>query len=367
MLTSSALLGAAALGSYALAQSPPSYRQTCQVPSSFAASNGTANDSPAIAAAFARCAQGGVVSFAEGVSYNVFSPVTATNLSNVTIEMFGNLHLPQNITYIQTLFNSTTYATGSSNLYWFALAGPGIKYIGTPNITTGWIYSYGQAWWDANLYPGTGLAGRPHLISFNTSNGRMQHFKSRKPIAWNVQLTGSHIEVSDTIIDAYSTTGSFPFNTDGFDVTGTDISITNSVIYNGDDAIAVQSGSHNVIFQGGTIGYQSHGMSIGSLGQNQGSFANVSNIVFDNINVVDAVYAARFKSWKGGQGLAKHVTWSNMVSIFRKGPSSCDGVKPSHIMAMASQESFTFSGTFGLLSMLRISFPTPLTSCLPKG
>jgi polygalacturonase len=60
---------------------------------------------------------------------------------------------------------------------------------------------------------------------------------------------GDNIEVSDSIIDAYSTSGSFPFNTDGFDVTGTNIKITNSVIFNGDDAIAVQSGSHNVLLK----------------------------------------------------------------------------------------------------------------------
>ena len=53
-------------------------------------------------------------------------------------------------------------------------------------------------------------------------------------------------------------------------------------------------------------------MSIGSLGQNQASFANVSNITFDDITVISGVYAARFKSWVGGQGLAQGITWSNM-------------------------------------------------------
>jgi len=294
------------------AQSVPGYQQTCNVPSSYASSNGTADDTPAIAAAFAECSNGGTVAFAEGVSYNVFTPVNASGLSNVTILQYGNLHLPQNITYVQALYNTTLNQTGAANLYWFTFAGSGIQYEGTPNVTTGWINSYGQAWWDANLYPGTGLDGRPHLLSFNVHNGSMKHFKSRKPIAWNVALAGSNITISDTIIDAFSTTGSFPFNTDGFDVSGTDITITNSVIYNGDDAIAVGTGSHNILFQGGTIGYQTHGMSIGSLGQNQAQYANVSNVTFDDITVVNGVYGSRFKSWEGGQGLAKNVTWSNI-------------------------------------------------------
>lgn len=298
------------LASSTFAQSA-SGQQRCVVPSAFTSSDGTANDSPAISAAFQKCANNGIVSFELGADYNVFTPVVADNLNNVTIEMLGNLHLPQNITYMQQLYNQST-TEDDDDLFWFTLSGPGIQYIGTPNVTTGWIYSYGQAWWDANPTNGTGLDGRPHLVSFNTTGGGMQHFKSRKPIAWGVQVSGSNIRIEDTVIDAFSTSGSFPFNTDGFDVGATDVQILNSVIFNGDDAIAVQSGSHTVLFRGGTIGYQSHGMSIGSLGQDQSEFANVSDILFDDITVVDAVYAARFKSWQGGQGLARNISWTNM-------------------------------------------------------
>lgn len=296
----------------ALGKAPPAYRRHCVVPSNFASSDGTANDAPAIAKAFAQCADGGVVTFSLGVDYYVATPISATNLTGVTIEMYGNLHLPQNVTQMQALYNATTAPTNATSLTWFTFSGPGIMYVGTSNVTTGWIYSYGQAWWDANPVNGTGINGRPHLMAFNTTNGGMQHFKSSKPIGWNVSLKGTNVTVQDSVIDAYSTSGSFPFNTDGFDVTGTNIKILNSVIYNGDDAIAVQAGSHNILFQGGTIGYQSHGMSIGSLGQNQASFANVTNIHFDDITVINAVYAARFKSWQGGQGLAKNVSWTNI-------------------------------------------------------
>lgn len=149
-------------------------------------------------------------------------------------------------------------------------------------------------------------------MSFSAEDSTIQHFKSLKPIAWNVRLEGSNITVSDTIIEATSSTESFPFNTDGFDIGGTDISILNSVIYNGDDAIAVGSGSHNILFSGGTIGYQTHGMSIGSLGKDPTDFANVTDVRFEDITVVNGVYAARFKSWLGGQGLAKNISWSNV-------------------------------------------------------
>lgn len=116
---------------------------TCTVPSKYAASNGTEDDSPAINAAFAKCAHDGVILFSEGTDYAVLTPITA-KLSNVEIRMGGNLHLPKNLTYVQEYYNTTV---GSGNLYWFTFAGDQVHYIGTPNVTTGWINSYGQAWW----------------------------------------------------------------------------------------------------------------------------------------------------------------------------------------------------------------------------
>ena len=200
--------------SFASSASSPSRSKTCVIPSKYSSSNGTADDSPAIITVLAECSSNAVITFSDGVDYNVFQPMLVKNLSNVEIQLYGNLHLPQNISAVQTLVNAS-----SGTLYWFTFSGPSIDLVGTSNITNGWINSYGQAWWDANSVNGTGTAARPHLMSFNTTNGSIQHYKSRKPIAWNVQLLGENITVTDTIIDAYSTSGSFPFNTDGFDVT----------------------------------------------------------------------------------------------------------------------------------------------------
>lgn len=202
--------------------------------------------------------------------------------------------------------------TNATSLYWFDFKGQGINWIGSTNITTGWIECYGQAWWDTNPPNGTGAIARPHLMHYNTSNAIMQNMKIHNTIAWGVVVNGENLTISDTFIDIYSNSSGFPFNTDGFNVKGNNISILDSTIFNGDDAIAVQSGSYNILFKGGTIGYASHGLSIGSLGQDQSKFAEVENVTFDDITVVDAVYAARFKSWIGGQGLARNLTWKNI-------------------------------------------------------
>ena len=64
-------------------------------------SNGTSDDSVAAAAAFADCSNDAVIIFSPSVEYNIYSPLIATNLSNVEISVQGNLHLPQSLTAVQ--------------------------------------------------------------------------------------------------------------------------------------------------------------------------------------------------------------------------------------------------------------------------
>jgi hypothetical protein len=141
------------------------------------------------------------------------------------------------------------------------LKGSNIHYTGSENINNGWINSYGQQWWDANPSNATGITGRPHLMVFNVQKGSIKRLKSRKPIAWNVQVKGNDIDISDSIVDAVSDKWeSFPFNTDAFDIGASNVRITNLIAYNGDDAVAVNDGAHNLYVSDSTIGYQTHGM-----------------------------------------------------------------------------------------------------------
>lgn len=102
---------------------------TCVVPSRYKCSNGTASDADAIASAFAKCSKDAVIEFKEGVDYNVFAPIKATNLSNVVISLKGNWNLPQDISAVQRYVN----AAGGS-LSWFEFAGDNVQLIGTPKV-----------------------------------------------------------------------------------------------------------------------------------------------------------------------------------------------------------------------------------------
>ncbi|RDB24421.1 putative exopolygalacturonase C [Hypsizygus marmoreus] len=55
-----------------------------------------------------------------------------------------------------------------------------------------------------------------------------------------------------------------------------------------------------------------HGLSIGSLGKN-GQVSDVQNVLIENVIMRNTLYGARFKSWTGGNGLARNITWKNIA------------------------------------------------------
>ncbi|KAK1572962.1 family 28 glycosyl hydrolase [Colletotrichum navitas] len=266
-----------------------------------AASRETTSDAAAIADAFARCASDAEIIFPAGAEYRAYEPVVATKLSNVVITVDGNLSLPRDIPALQKLVE-----VKGGRLTWFRLGGTNVQWIGSSEPDAGWIKSYGQAWWDLNRPGEAGTPNSPHLMQFNITNGVMRNAKSMKPIGWSFSIEGSNISISDAVVDARSEEGGgFPFNTDGFGVGATDVTITNSRILNGD-------GARNVLFKQATIGFQTHGMSVGSLGSDASASADVQNIRFEDVTVQGGLYAARFKSWIRGKGLARNITWSNI-------------------------------------------------------
>ncbi|KAK4631395.1 putative exopolygalacturonase C [Fulvia fulva] len=190
-------------GTLTAAQCPASNtkKQTCRVESQYASSDGAADDSPAIQAAFDKCASNGIIAFNLGVDYNVLTPINASNLCDVDIHMYGNLNLPRNVTYVQELYNKTVGAS-DDNLHWFLFGGERVNYTGTANVTSGWIKSYGQEWWNLSAPNGTGTPGRPHLSYWNVTDLSINHLKHLKPIAWSHRLEGKNIHVQNSVIEA---------------------------------------------------------------------------------------------------------------------------------------------------------------------
>ncbi|XP_071709312.1 probable polygalacturonase At1g80170, partial [Rutidosis leptorrhynchoides] len=100
-------------------------------------------------------------------------------------------------------------------------------------------------------------------------------------------------------------------NTDGIHLQNTrDVELMHSDIGTGDDCISIQTGCSNVHIHHINCG-PGHGISLGGLGKDK-SIACVSDILVENSNIQNTLYGARIKTWQGGIGLVKNVTFSNI-------------------------------------------------------
>ncbi|KAJ3785430.1 pectin lyase fold/virulence factor [Lentinula aff. detonsa] len=263
------------------------------------------DDTPALTAALANFSTNSTILFQKGTTYNIFTPIKFPTLTNVEVVIEGNLTYPTNITAIQNIVASSSYPGA-----WFDFTGgTNITLQGSTDPNWGWIDGHGQAWWNINQQ-----TNRPHGWAFNhITNGIIRNLKLWKPIGWNFATSGSQdIHIYDNVILAVSDNSSaFPFNTDGFSAGGSNILLESNHVENGDDCVTVGSGAINITVRNSYCA-NGHGLSIGSLGEG-GAVADVENVLFENVVMVNCLYAARFKSWTGGNGLARNITWKNIA------------------------------------------------------
>ncbi|KAL9463211.1 hypothetical protein AB3S75_001087 [Citrus x aurantiifolia] len=101
-------------------------------------------------------------------------------------------------------------------------------------------------------------------------------------------------------------------NTDGLDISASqNIHILNSNIATGDDCIAINTGSSQINVTGLTCG-PGHGISIGSLGK-QGEAAAVEEVHVKNCTLNATQNGLRIKTWQGGSGYARKITFNDIT------------------------------------------------------
>ncbi|RSH89652.1 hypothetical protein EHS25_002203 [Saitozyma podzolica] len=276
--------------------------QTCVVPHG----GKGVNDAIGLKSLLSNCSTDATIVFQEKTTYNISTPVVMSNLSNVEIQILGNLDLPKSIPYVQAAVNAS-----GGRLYWFTVSGNNVTLSGNQDEDWGWVDSYGVPWWQAAAYtqPLGGLANRPHGWSISANNSVVRWLKLRKPIAWNLAITGNNNHIYGNKIDAaydLDTPSVFPFNTDGYDISGNNVLVEDSWVFNGDDCIAVNKGN-NITFRDSVC--------IGGHGASVSATTGVSNVLINNVTSKNSLYATRFKSSLNSVGNitnASDVTWSNI-------------------------------------------------------
>ncbi|XP_066333314.1 polygalacturonase ADPG2-like [Miscanthus floridulus] len=130
-------------------------------------------------------------------------------------------------------------------------------------------------------------------------------------------------------------------NTDGIHITRSkDVRVTNCKIKTGDDCISIEDGTHKLHVSNVVCG-PGHGISIGSLGDDN-SRAKVSDITIDSVQLHGTTNGARIKTYQGGSGYAKDITFQNMIMNNVKNPiiidqNYCDKARPCREQRSAVQ------------------------------
>ncbi|KAI5316742.1 hypothetical protein L3X38_036449 [Prunus dulcis] len=112
-------------------------------------------------------------------------------------------------------------------------------------------------------------------------------------------------------------------NTDGIDISNSrNVFIQNSAIGTGDDCIAINSGCYDLNIANIACG-PGHGISVGSLGAN-GALETVQNVYVRDSSFSGTTNGARIKTWQGGSGYAKNITFEKITLDAAKNPIIID-------------------------------------------
>ncbi|KAH6782075.1 hypothetical protein C2S52_001102 [Perilla frutescens var. hirtella] len=176
----------------------------------------------------------------------------------------------------------------------------------------GQIDGRGATWWKNG-----DTKSRPTAMRFSHCNKLyirgLRHLNSQKN---HVSINGCNdTTISDLVISAPPKSP----NTDGIDISrSTNVRILNSVMATGDDCIAINGGTSNIIISDIKCG-PGHGISIGSLGKD-GQHDEVEAINIRNCTFNRTDNGVRIKTWQGGSGFARNIKFSQITFIEAKNP-----------------------------------------------
>ncbi|GLT67001.1 hypothetical protein SLA2020_393380 [Shorea laevis] len=215
--------------------------------------------------------------------------------SSVQIQIIGNIVAPAN-----------TQWTDCKSECWFCFSN-----VESLTLTgTGTFEGNGPAWWKI-----------PGVLRFTGCN--------------NLQVTGlashnsplNHIAISSckgvSLSNINLIAPADSPNTDGIDLSNSNqVTISDSFIGTGDDCVAINGGNSHVNMTRITCG-PGHGISVGSLGKD-GSMDTVEEVHIRNCTFNGTQNGARIKTWAGGQGFARFISYEDIILIGSQHPILID-------------------------------------------
>ncbi|KAI3966106.1 hypothetical protein MKW92_044684 [Papaver armeniacum] len=167
---------------------------------------------------------------------------------------------------------------------------------------SGHINGQGSTWWN--------MRDRPSALTLSNCNNCQ--------LSWltHVNSQRNHISISDcnnVVISHINIIAPEDSpNTDGIDISlSQNIRIEHSSIGTGDDCVAINGGCKFINITNLNCG-PGHGISIGSLG-GDGRKDTVEEVHVQNVHFSGTMNGARIKTWEGGQGFARKISFDQIT------------------------------------------------------
>ncbi|KAK9770500.1 putative Extracellular exo-polygalacturonase [Seiridium cardinale] len=269
-----------------------------------AGNSGSTDDVPALQSAIAACPSG-TIYIPASTTYYVNSVFDLTGCSGCTLQLEGTLKIASDTDY----WNGKTAQILVEDITGLTI---------TSSTGSGLIDGNGQDAYDR--FAEDSSYDRPTMlyISGTSTEIAVTNLQLKNPPNVFVSATSgtSNIDFSDLNLSATSKSDNDAKNTDGFDISGSYVTMSNIDITNDDDCIAFKPGANYVTVTDVTC-TGSHGLSVGSLGSEHGATDTVSNIYVNGATMIDSTKAAGIKLYPAGDdhgtAVVKNVTWENVV------------------------------------------------------
>ncbi|XP_018324496.1 polygalacturonase-like [Agrilus planipennis] len=203
--------------------------------------------------------------------------------------------------------DKVTFGYGEWEGYLITIRGNNLKIIGVPGNL---FDCNGSRWWDG--LGGNGGKAKPKFLRLTGVTNSIVN-------GLNIKNTPKHclaikscknVTISNVTIDDREGDFNGGHNTDAFGISESDeITITNCVVYNQDDCLALTSGTNTVFKHNYCSG--GHGISIGSIGNHRVN--EVDNFYVKNCTVVNSANGIRIKTNFNTTGVIKNVTYEDVT------------------------------------------------------
>ncbi|KAL2846860.1 putative exopolygalacturonase B [Aspergillus pseudoustus] len=261
-----------------------------------------------------RANHGGRLLLQKGKKYVIGKRLDLTFLDNIEVQLDGELKFTDDVTYWQA--NNFYYDFQKSITFW-RWGGRDIRIFGK-----GTLNGNGQRWY--NEFAGQEILDsdntyyRPILfLTENATRVSVEGITQLNSPCWtNFFVNSNDISFDNVFINAYSTNASaLPKNTDGFDSLNVNgLSVTNTRVDIGDDCFSPKPNTSNIFVQNLWCN-NTHGVSMGSIGQYPGVLDFIENAYIENVTLLNGQNGARLKAWAGedvGYGRINNITYKNI-------------------------------------------------------